>query len=257
MACETKYGEPIDVTCECGQEFCFGCTKVAHKPIDCDMFQKWLDRISQGDEDTSNWLKLNTKKCPKCKTSIQKNQGCMHMTCSQCRYEFCWLCLGDYRNHQKETGRGLCNSYEDVVKAGRAEKQEISNAEMIEREMKRLEFYSDRYNQHQGSIQFAKKKLEDIKKEIDFVCEANPRINPNDLQFLIDIARLVIAARRSLSYTYAIRFYLTGPNKQAFFDFQQRELEGSLEILNKKNEEDWVQNLETEQGAPSMGQRFF
>ena len=81
--------------------------------------------------------------------------------------------------------------------------------------MKRLEFYSDRYNQHQGSIQFAKKKLEDIKKEIDFVCEANPRINPNDLQFLIDIARLVIAARRSLSYTYAIRFYLTGPNKQA------------------------------------------
>ena len=68
------------------------------------------------------------------------------MTCSQCRYEFCWLCLGDYRNHHKETGRGLCNSYADVVAAGRAEKQEISDAAMIEREMKRLEFYSDRYN---------------------------------------------------------------------------------------------------------------
>ena len=70
----------------------------------------------------------------------------MHMTCSQCRYEFCWLCLGDYRNHSKETGRYLCNSYDDVVAAGRAEKQEISDAAMIEREMKRLEFYSDRYN---------------------------------------------------------------------------------------------------------------
>ena len=40
------------------------------------------------------------------------------MTCSQCRYEFCWLCLGDYRNHNAETGRGLCNSFEDVLKIG-------------------------------------------------------------------------------------------------------------------------------------------
>ena len=85
--------------------------------------------------------------------------------------------------------------------------------------MKRLEFYSDRYNQHQGSIRFAKKKLSEIENQITFVCETSPRINPNDLKFLVDIARLVIAARRSLSYTYAIRFYLNGPNKQAFFDF--------------------------------------
>ena len=162
------------------------------------------------------------------------------MTCSACRYEFCWLCLGDYRNHYKETGRGLCNSYADVVASGRAAKEEISDAAMIEREMKRLEFYSDRYNQHQGSIQFAKKKLLDIQNQIATVCDINPRINPNDLQFLVDIARLVIAARRSLSYTYAIRFYLKGPNKQAFFDFQQGELEGSLERLNRKNEEDWT-----------------
>ena len=85
--------------------------------------------------------------------------------------------------------------------------------------MKRLEFYSDRYNQHQGSIRFAKKKLSEIENQITFVCETNPRINPNDLKFLVDIARLVIAARRSLSYTYGIRFYLNGINKQAFFDF--------------------------------------
>lgn len=40
------------------------------------------------------------------------------MTCSQCKYEFCWLCGGDYRNHSTETGRSLCNSFEDVVASG-------------------------------------------------------------------------------------------------------------------------------------------
>ena len=63
---------------------------------------------------------------------------------------------------------------------------------------------------------------------------------PKDFQFLIEIAELVVAARRSLSFTYAIRFFLKGPNKQAFFDFIQGDLENSLEALNKKNEENWL-----------------
>ena len=61
---------------------------------------------------------------------------------------------------------------------------------------------------------------------------------------MIEIAELVIAARRSLSYTYAIRFFLRGPNKQAFFDFIQGDLERSLEALNKKNEENWLDQVE-------------
>ena len=104
--------------CNCGNDFCFKCLKKAHRPITCELLQKWYDKIQGGEDDNSLWIKLNTKPCPKCKIHIQKNQGCMHMTCSQCRYEFCWLCMGDYKKHSAETGKGLCNSFDDVIAAG-------------------------------------------------------------------------------------------------------------------------------------------
>lgn len=55
----------------------------------------------------------------------------------------------------------------------------------------------------------------------------------------------MVAARRSLSFSYPIRFYLKGKNRQAFFDFIVADLERSLEMLNKKNEEEWVDYIET------------
>ena len=83
MAVEYKAAEPIDVQCiSCDKAFCFGCTKSAHLPIDCDTLTTWQDRISSGEDDSQNWLKIHTKPCPKCKRPIEKNQGCMHMTCS-------------------------------------------------------------------------------------------------------------------------------------------------------------------------------
>lgn len=78
-----------------------------------------------------------------------------------------------------------------------------------------------------------------------------------DYQFLIDIACLVVAARRSLSYTYAIRFFLKGAQKQAFFDFIQGDMERSLEALNKKMERNWLDELEYDTvGRMLIGQKF-
>ena len=71
MAVEYKPAEPIDVICtECEKAFCFGCTKDAHMPIDCDGLTTWNDRIGSGEDDTANWMKVNTKPCPKCKRPI-------------------------------------------------------------------------------------------------------------------------------------------------------------------------------------------
>src|SRR5687768_12112685 len=40
-------------------------------------------------------------RCPKCRSPIEKNGGCMHMTCriASCAFEFCWLCRGPWTEH--------------------------------------------------------------------------------------------------------------------------------------------------------------
>ena len=68
---------------------------------------KWNDKNSAESENII-WIKANTKKCPKCRKPIEKNQGCNHMTCRKevggCSYEFCWICMGDWTKHGSETG---------------------------------------------------------------------------------------------------------------------------------------------------------
>ena len=92
---EQKYGDIVEIDCECGLLFCFGCLKPAHAPISCELIQTWLDRLAETEgKDTEDYLKNNTKKCPNCKTLVAKISGCNHMTCNNCRHGFCWLCMG-------------------------------------------------------------------------------------------------------------------------------------------------------------------
>lgn len=48
---------------------------------------KWSDALKKCRDDKA-------KNCPKCKIKIEKTIGCMHMTCKNCNFEFCWNCLG-------------------------------------------------------------------------------------------------------------------------------------------------------------------
>lgn len=49
-------------------------------------FKKWRQTTLQG-----------CKRCPQCHMYIEKNEGCMHMTCCKCRHEFCWECMSSWK----------------------------------------------------------------------------------------------------------------------------------------------------------------
>ena len=47
------------------------------------------------------------KRCPYCRMWTEKNEGCNHMTCVECKFQWCWLCKKPYNyNHFSE---GSCN----------------------------------------------------------------------------------------------------------------------------------------------------
>jgi hypothetical protein len=55
----------------------------------------WRDWVAGGN--VKALLKSTTKPCVKCNVPIEKNGGCLHMTCTQCRHEWWWCCGADYR----------------------------------------------------------------------------------------------------------------------------------------------------------------
>jgi len=125
--------------------------------------------------------------------------------------------------------------------------------------LKKLEHYSMRFNEHLNSLKFALKRQNEVKTTVTTCLQMCPHFNPNELVFLEDVSELVIRARRCLAYTYAIRFYLKGTLRQQFFDMLQALLEGSLEKLNKRNEEPWEKKyIDVDELAKmQLGERFF
>ena len=85
------------VECENGHKYCFDCLNPPHGTKQCDQnlenqFLKW----KKG---------KRVKRCPRCQMYTEKNEGCNHMTCVSCKYQWCWLCEGEYKYDHYRSGR--------------------------------------------------------------------------------------------------------------------------------------------------------
>lgn len=96
--------DPKHIMCsECGFDMCYACQTPWHAGLSCAQYNSQRDPSYSR---TQVWLARHTKPCPGCGVQLLKGEGCFHMTCSKCRFEFCWECLADWRNIQFKVGRG-------------------------------------------------------------------------------------------------------------------------------------------------------
>ena len=85
------------VKCKNGHEYCFECLKPPHGKTPCDEVVE---------KDFLKWKKhKRVKRCPRCKIFTEKNEGCNHMTCVSCKFQWCWLCEGQYSYDHYRTGK--------------------------------------------------------------------------------------------------------------------------------------------------------
>ncbi|KAF2817152.1 uncharacterized protein BDZ99DRAFT_431051 [Mytilinidion resinicola] len=97
----TTGGGNIFTCSDCGFRTCVG-RHATDVPLyvgeTCEDYEK--RRIHKAEEEKSLKLILQeSKPCPGCQKRIEKadDRSCDHMTCSNCGYKFCWLCLADFR----------------------------------------------------------------------------------------------------------------------------------------------------------------
>ncbi|KAK4748737.1 hypothetical protein SAY87_015323 [Trapa incisa] len=235
-----------DVACRCSYIFCWKCTEEAHRPVDCDTVAKWILKNSTESENM-NWILANSKPCPKCKRPIEKNQGCMHITCTPpCKYEFCWLCLGPWEIHGERTGGFYaCNRYETANKEGEFN-EENKRREMAKNSIERYTHYYERWATNESSSKKAIADLQQmqtvhLEKLSDIQCQSE-----SQLRFIIEAWQQIVECRRILKWTYAYGFYLPEHehNKRIFFEYLQGEAESGLERLHQCAEKELQPFLE-------------
>jgi len=227
IRCERKDRKEA-VTCKCSFQFCFSCCDFEigdHMPCPCAQVDIWLQKASDESENVT-WMLANTKKCPECRAPIEKNGGCMHMTCKKngggCGYEFCWLCRGPWTEHGSATGGYYnCNKYDK----SKVKEEDMSTIKDAKTELETYMFYYHRYESHRNAMKIAdSQRKEANKKEADIL--AKFEVRSQDTKFLLEATEQLLMNRRVLEYSYVYGYYLDKKSQERnLFEYLQEDLE--------------------------------
>mmetsp|Transcript_22414 Transcript_22414/g.66451 ORF Transcript_22414/g.66451 Transcript_22414/m.66451 type:complete len:497 (-) Transcript_22414:348-1838(-) len=203
------FGDAVgDAECDtCATTFCLRCGEEPHAPVTCRDLVRWNEKC-RNESETANWILANTKPCPKCSSRIEKNQGCNHMNCQQCKYEFCWICMGNWADHGANTGGYYrCNKFDPVD----GDKGDQSEAAKAKRELDRYLHYYKRFHAHAEAQKFARRQLRETEQRMVLLQEQSSDSTWTDVEFLKTANEQLVECRRVLKYTYSFAFYLTEP----------------------------------------------
>ncbi|XP_060638249.2 ankyrin repeat and IBR domain-containing protein 1 isoform X2 [Anolis sagrei] len=242
------------VDCGKGHLFCWECLGEAHEPCDCETWKNWLQKISEmkpeelvgvseAYEDAANclWLLTNSKPCANCKSPIQKNEGCNHMQCAKCKYDFCWICLEEWKKHSSSTGGYYrCTRYEVIQHVEEQSKEMTAEAEKKHKrfqELDRFMHYYTRFKNHELSYQLELRLLKTAKEKMEQLSRAlsGPEGGCPDTMFIEDAVQELLKTRRILKCSYPYGFFLEPKStKKEIFELMQTDLEMVTEDLAQK-----------------------
>ncbi|XP_043994420.1 ankyrin repeat and IBR domain-containing protein 1-like isoform X1 [Gambusia affinis] len=242
------------VDCGKGHLFCWECLGEAHEPCDCQMWRNWLQKVtemkpeelagvSEAYEDAANclWLLTNSKPCANCKSPIQKNEGCNHMQCAKCKYDFCWICLEEWKKHSSSTGGYYrCTRYEVIQQLEEQSKEMTVEAEKKHKsfqELDRFMHYYTRFKNHEHSYKLEQKLLKTAKEKMEQLSRAfiSREGTPPDTRFIEDGVTELLKTRRVLKCSYPYGFFLQqGSTQKEIFELMQTDLEMVVEDLAQK-----------------------
>ncbi|XP_015475899.1 cullin-9-like [Parus major] len=200
---------------KCSWISCFNCNfPEAHYPASCSHMSRWVDDGGYYEGMTSeaqskHLAKLISKHCPNCQAQIEKNEGCLHMTCAKCNHGFCWRCLKPWRPNHKD----YYNCSAMVSKAAWQEK--------------RFQDYNERCTFHHHAREFAVS----LRNSISSIREM-PKIR--NLTFVLDACKVLEQARKVLAYSCVYSYYNQDTESMDIVEQQTESLElltNALQIL--------------------------
>lgn len=218
----------------CSTSFCMVCGEEPHAPSRCDDLRLWNEKC-RNESETANWILANTKSCPKCASRIEKNQGCNHITCQRCKYEFCWICSGSWASHGASTGGYYkCNRYDPKI----GNTEDNSDAARAKRELDRYLHYYKRYHAHAEAQKFAKKQLKETESRMVLLQESSDNAKWTDVEFLKAANEQLVECRKVLKYTYVYAYYMNPSDamQKDRFEHHQEMLEKFTEHLSEQSE---------------------
>ncbi|XP_036861194.2 cullin-9 isoform X2 [Manis javanica] len=211
-----RQGLGCGTTCsKCGWASCFNCSfPEAHYPASCGHMSQWVDDGGYYDgmsveAQSKHLAKLISKRCPSCQAPIEKNEGCLHMTCAKCNHGFCWRCLKSWKPNHKD----YYNCSAMVSKAARQEK--------------RFQDYNERCTFHHQAREF----VVNLRNRVSAIHEVPP---PKSFTFLSEACRGLEQARKVLAYACVYSFYNQDMEHMDVVEQQTENLElhtNALQIL--------------------------
>ncbi|XP_069624318.1 cullin-9 isoform X1 [Ranitomeya imitator] len=200
---------------KCSWMSCFRCSfPEAHHPASCSHMSQWMDDggFYEGmtlEAQSKHLTKLISKHCPSCQAPIEKNEGCLHMTCAKCNHGFCWRCLKPW----KPTHKDYYNCSAMVSKAARQEK--------------RFQEYNERCTFQHQSKDFAAS----LRNRLCILTEEPPL---RTLSLLITACQVLEISRKVLGYACVYSYYNKDSERIDVLESQTENLEfhvNALQIL--------------------------